>query len=87
MYSANDKYEALIMSYLDGQCSAEEARELLLWVAESEENRLYFKALKDQYEVWNLTDFAMPELDEADVEAALDAVNAKIDAITKELGE
>ena len=81
MYSVNDKYEALIMSYLDGQCSAEEARELLLWVAESEENRLYFNALKDQYEVWNLTDFAMPELDEADVEAALDAVNAKMDAI------
>ena len=50
-------------------------------MAESEENRLYFKALKDQYEVWNLTDFAMPELDEADVEAALDAVNAKIDAV------
>ena len=69
------------MSYLDGQCSAEEGHELLLWVAESEENRLYFKALKDQYEVWNLTDFAMPELDEADVEAALDAVNAKIDAV------
>lgn len=81
MYSVNDKYEALIMSYLDGQCSAEEAHELLLWVAESEENRLYFNALKDQYEVWNLTDFAMPELDEADVKAALDAVNAKIDAI------
>lgn len=81
MYSVNDQYEALIISYLDGQCSAEEARELLLWVAESEENRLYFKALKDQYEVWNLTNFAMPELDEADVEAALDTVNAKIDAI------
>ncbi len=81
MYSVNDKYEALIMSYLDGQCSAEEAHELLLWVAESEENRLYFNSLKDQFEVWNLTDFAMPELDEADVEAALDAVNAKIDAI------
>ena len=84
MYLVNDKYEALIMSYLDGQCSAEEAHELLLWVAESEENRLYFNALKDQYEVWNLTDFAMPELDEADVEAALDAVNAKIDAIKEE---
>ena len=81
MNSVNDKYEALIMSYLDGQCSAEEAHELLLWVAESEENRLYFNSLKDQYEVWSLTDFAMPELDEADVEAALDAVNAKIDAI------
>ena len=81
MNSVNDKYEALIMSYLDGQCSAEEAHELLLWVAESEENRLYFNLLKDQYEVWNLTDFAMPELDESDVEVALDAVNAKIDAI------
>ncbi len=81
MYSVNDKYEALIMSYLDGQCSAEEAHELLLLVAESEENRLYFKALKEQHEVWNLTDFAMPELDEADVEVALDAVNAKIEAI------
>ena len=81
MYSVNDKYEALIMSYLDGQCSAEEAHELLLWVTESEEHRLYFNSLKDQYEVWNLTDFAMPEMDEADVEAALDAVNAKIDAI------
>ena len=81
MYSVNNKYEALIMSYLDGQCSTEGARELLMWVAESEENRLYFKSLKDQYEVWSLTDFAMPELDEADVEAALDAVNTKIDAI------
>ena len=81
MYSVNDKYEALIMSYLDGQCSAEEARELLFWVAESEENRLRFKALKDQHEVWNLTSFAMPELDEREVESALDAVNAKIDAI------
>lgn len=84
MYAINDKYEALIMSYLDGQCTSEEARELLLWVAESEENRLYFNAIKDQYEVWSLTDFAMPELDEADVEAALDAVNAKIDAAGEE---
>ena len=81
MYSVNNKYEALIMSYLDGQCTAEEAHDLLLWVAESEENRLCFKALKEQYEVWNLTDFAMPDFDEADVEAALDAVNVKIDAI------
>ena len=81
MYSVNDKYEALIMSYLDGLCTSEEAHELLLWVAESEENRLYFKAMKDQYEVWSLTDFAMPEMDAMEVEAALDAVNAKIDAI------
>jgi ferric-dicitrate binding protein FerR (iron transport regulator) len=81
MYLAQDKYEALIMSYLDGQCSAEEAHELLLWIAESEENRLYFNSLKDQHEIWSLTDFAMPELDEADVEAALNTVNARIDTL------
>ena len=81
MYSANDKYEALIISYLDGQCTSEDALELLAWVAESEENRLYFNALKEEHEVWSLTDFAMPEFDEAEVEAALDAVNTKIDAI------
>lgn len=81
MNTVNDRYEALIMSYLDGQYSAEEAHELLLWVAESEENRLYFKSLKEQNEVWNLTDFTLSDLDEVAVEAALDAVNAKIDAI------
>ena len=79
MHSANDRYETLIMRFLDGQCSAEEARELLSWVADSEDNRLRFKSLKEQHEVWSLTGFAMPE--EVDVEAALDAVNAKIDAI------
>ena len=85
MYSVNDKYDALIMSYFDGQCSAEEARELLLWVAESEDNRLYFKSLQDEHDVWSLTDFAMPELDEVDVESALSAVNAKIDALGDEV--
>ena len=83
MNSVNEKYEALIMSYLDGQCTSEEALELLSWVAESEENRLYFKALKEQNEVWSLTDFAMPE--DLDVEAALDSVNARIDALETEV--
>lgn len=83
MNSVNEKYEALIMSYLDGQCTSEEALELLSWVAESEENRLYFKALKEQNEVWSLTDFAMPE--DLDVEAALDSVNARIDALEAEV--
>ena len=85
MYSVNDKYDALIMSYFDGQCSAEEACELLSWVAESEDNRLYFKSMQDEYDVWTLTDFAMPELNEVDVEAALNAVNAKIDALGDEV--
>ena len=40
MNLVNDKYEALVKSYLDGNCPAEEALELLSWVAESEENRV-----------------------------------------------
>ena len=75
----NNKYDALIKSCLDGQSSAEDALELLSWVAESEENRTYFKTQKETDEVWNLTDFAMPE--DIDVEAALDAVNQRIDAM------
>ena len=82
MNSVNNKYEALITSYLSGQCTPEEALELLSWVAESEDNRLYFKSLKEQDEVWSLTDFAMP--DDIDVDAALDVVSAKIDAIEEE---
>lgn len=84
MNSVNNKYEALITSYLSGQCTPEEALELLSWVAESEDNRLYFKSLKEKDEVWSLTDFAMP--DDINVDAALDAVNAKIDAIEEENG-
>lgn len=82
MNSVNEKYDALIKSYFDGQSTAEEALELLSWVAESEENRLSFKSQKDQDEVWKLTDFAMP--DDLDVEAALNKVNAKIDAMEVE---
>ena len=74
MNSVNEKYEALIKSYLDGQCSTEEALELLSWIAESDENRVCFESFKD---VWSLTNFAMPE--SIDVDAALNAVNLRID--------
>lgn len=84
MNLADNKYEAMIKSYLAGQCSAGEALELLSWVAESEENRIYFKTAKEADEVWKLTDFEMPELDDAAVELALDSVNAKIDALEEE---
>ena len=80
MISVNEKYDLLIRSYLDGQCSQEEALELLSWIAESDENRLYFESLKD---VWSLTNFAMPE--SIDVESALDAVNLRIDALEEEV--
>ena len=76
MNSANQKYDTLIMSYLDGHCSDGEAASLLSWIAESEGNRVYFESFKT---VWGLTDFHMPDL--LDVDAALDAVNAKIDAV------
>ena len=82
MNSVNEKYDALIKSCFNGQSTAEEAFELLSWVAESEENRISFKSQKDQSEVWKLTDFAMP--DDIDVEAALSKVNTKIDVIEKE---
>lgn len=76
MNLVNNKYEALIRSYLVGQCTREEALELLSWIAESEENRIFFESYKD---VWNLTDFDIPEV--VDVDAALAAVNAKIDEV------
>ena len=79
MNSVSEKYDALIKSYLNGQCSQEEALELLSWIAESDENRTYFESFK---EVWHLTDFALPEV--LDVDAALDAVNTKIEALEEE---
>lgn len=76
MNPTNERYDALIRSYLERQCSQDEALVLLSWIAESEENRDYFESFKD---VWTLTDFSLNE-DEIDVEAALDAVNQKIEA-------
>ena len=80
MNLVDNKYETLVKSYLDGNCPAEEALELLSWVAESEENRVYFKSQKEADEVWHLTDFAMPDDAALNIDAALNAVNAKIDA-------
>jgi len=81
MNLVDNKYEAMVKSYLDGNCPAEDALELLSWVAESEENRIYFKTQKETDALWKLTDFAMPDDATLDVEAALDAVNSRIDAM------
>lgn len=80
MNLANERYDELIKRYLEGQCSQDEAFMLLSWIAESEENRDYFEAMKD---VWTLTDFSFDE-ENIDVEAALDAVNRKIEAAETE---
>ncbi len=76
MILANERYDAMIRSYLDGQCSQDEALALLSWIAESEENREYFESFKD---VWSLTAFSFDD-DAVDVEAALELVNEKIEA-------
>ena len=76
----DNKYEALVKSCLSGHCAPEEALELLSWVAESEENRVYFKEQKDVDEVWNLTDFVMPDDAAFNIDAALEAVNSKIES-------
>ena len=80
MNLTNERYDEMIRSYLDGQCSQEEASALLSWVAESDENRAYFEAFQ---EVWSLTNFTLED-DDIDVEAALKSVNAKIDAAEAE---
>ncbi|MCQ2320475.1 MAG: FecR family protein [Bacteroidales bacterium] len=72
-------YDELIMSYLDGLCTSEDAQILLSWIAESDENRCHFESLKS---VWELTAFDMPE--NIDVEAALQNVNLRIDEIEAE---
>ena len=72
-------YDTLIMDYLDGICSNEEAQMLLSWLAESESNRAHFEEFK---QVWALTDFAMPS--DIDTEAALAAVNETIDEMETE---
>jgi len=64
------------MSYLEGQCSDEEAIMLLSWIGESKANQAYFESFKS---VWSLTAFPIPEVESIDVESALDAVNEKID--------
>lgn len=74
-----NQYDELIMSYLDGLCSSEDASILLSWIAESDENRLHFESLKA---VWELTSFDMPE--NIDVEAALENVNLRINEFEAE---
>lgn len=69
-------YDELMMSYLEGQCSQEEAHALLSWIAESEEHQSHFESFKV---VWELTSFPMPEIESINVESALDAVNEMVD--------
>ncbi len=75
------KYDELIMSFLRGDCSEEEARFISVSVAESSDNQAYFDAIK---RVWELTDF--PQL-KVDVEAALQLVNEQIDSMEQNVSQ
>ena len=66
----------LITSFLERQSTKEEAHALLSWIGKSETHQNHFETFK---EVWDLTTFPMPEIDSIDVEAALDAVTARIE--------
>lgn len=68
-----NKYNQLILSFLQGDISAEEKKELLLWLDSSSENKSYFESIE---KIWKYT---LPkEKKEYDVEAALKKVNKRI---------
>lgn len=75
------EYDELIMSFLRGDCTEEEACFVSSSVAGSSENQAYFEAIK---RVWELTDFPQPKVD---VEAALQLVNEQIDSMKQETAQ
>jgi len=81
MCSGNNKYDAFIKDSLQSLDSQEDDLDLLSRLAESGEDLAIIIDQKDADAVRVLTDFADPELDKEGVEAALDAVKAKIDAV------
>ena len=81
MCSGNNKYDAAEKDSLQGFDAQEDDLDLLSRLAESDDDLAIIIDQKDADAVRVLTDFADPELDKEGVEAALDAVKAKIDAV------
>ena len=71
-----DRYNELIMSFLRGTCTTDEARELLTWLSESNDHKVHFDLIKS---VWDITNFHQPK--SYDIEAALHTVNESIDQL------
>ncbi len=55
-----EQIDSLIIQYLSGNCLPEEERFLLEWLEKSEENRIYFRSLKDIHDLGRL-EFHMQE--------------------------
>ena len=77
----NKKHDALAKECLRGLDSSEESLDVLSCDSELEDGHICSIDQNDADEVRTLTNFIAPELDTERVEAALDAVNAKIDAV------
>lgn len=51
MKESKESIDLLIISYLSGEASPEQQRELLAWLEAKEENKLYFRSIKDVYDL------------------------------------
>lgn len=76
MIQVNDKYNQIILNFLQDEISVEEQKELDLWLAESSENFAYFNSVK---KIWDYTPISTDK--EYDVEAALEKVHKRIEAL------
>ena len=81
MCSENNNHDALAKECLRGLDSTEESLDMLSCASEAEEGHVCSIDQNDADEVRTLTNFIAPELDTECVEAALDAVKVKIDAV------
>ena len=46
-----ESIDILIVSYLKGEATNDQQKELLAWLELSEENRFYFRSIKDVYDL------------------------------------
>ncbi len=51
MIQQTEKINALIIRYLSNELSTKEQEELLTWLSQSEDNRIFFRSLKDAYDL------------------------------------
>jgi hypothetical protein len=72
MDSTQQKNDELLLTFLRGECSSEEARGVRLWLAESDSNKHYFESLR---QIWDLSADMQNDADfDVDVDAALSKV-------------
>ena len=59
-----ESIDILIVSYLKGEATNDQQKELLAWLELSEENRFYFRSIKDVYDLgWIESDIRDSQVD------------------------